>query len=124
MTDRIVPVLLAATLTLVSPASCGETYRWVDDQGNVTYSDRAPQPRETGATTPEAKPAPDVRAPEVKVPEPKTVKNRIHWDVDVDDVQRLLDHGATLLREPDDDISWHVLTDPEGNEFCAFMPRK
>ena len=60
----------------------------------------------------------------VTVPEPKTVKNRIHWDVDVDDVQRLLDHGATLLRGPDDDISWHVLADPEGNEFCAFMPRK
>ena len=58
----------------------------------------------------------------VTVPEPKTVKNRIHWDVDVDDVQRLLDHGATLLRGPDDDISWHVLADPEGNEFCAFMP--
>ena len=58
------------------------------------------------------------------VPEPKTVKNRIHWDVDVDDARRLLDHGATVLHEPDDDISWHVLADPEGNEFCAFMPRK
>ena len=42
----------------------------------------------------------------------------------VDEVQRLLDHGATVLREPDDVISWHVLADPEGNEFCAFMPRK
>ena len=45
-------------------------------------------------------------------------------DVEVDDVQRLLDHGATLLRGPDDVICWHVLADPEGNEFCAFMPRK
>jgi Glyoxalase-like domain len=25
-----------------------------------------------------------------------------------------------VLREPDDDIGWHVLADPEGNEFCAF----
>jgi hypothetical protein len=57
----------------------------------------------------------------VTVPEPRTAKNRIHWDVDVDDVRRLLDHGATLLRAPDDDISWHVLADPEGNEFCAFV---
>ena len=57
------------------------------------------------------------------VPEPKTVKNRIHWDVETDDVQRLLDRGATLLRGPDDDIGWHVLADPEGNEFCAFRPR-
>ena len=60
----------------------------------------------------------------VPVPEPKTVKNRIHLDVEVDDVQRLLDHGATVLREADDVVSWHVLADPEGNEFCAFMPRR
>jgi hypothetical protein len=57
------------------------------------------------------------------VPEPKTVKNRIHWDVWAADVQQLLDHGATVLREPDDDIDWHVLADPEGNEFCVFKPR-
>ncbi|MEU4569632.1 VOC family protein [Micromonospora sp. NPDC023956] len=58
------------------------------------------------------------------VPEPKTVKNRMHWDVDLlgDDCTALLDAGATLLREPDDDIGWWVLADPEGNEFCAFAP--
>jgi Glyoxalase-like domain len=54
------------------------------------------------------------------VPEPKTVKNRIHWDVTVTDVQPLIDAGATLVRPPDEDIGWHVLADPEGNEFCAF----
>jgi hypothetical protein len=54
------------------------------------------------------------------VPEPKTVKNRIHWDVTVPDVQPLIDAGATLLRPPDEDVRWHVLADPEGNEFCAF----
>ena len=58
-----------------------------------------------------------------EVPEAKTVKNRIHWDVDVADLQPLLDHGATVLREPDDQIRWAVLADPEGNEFCAFLPR-
>jgi len=26
----------------------------------------------------------------------------------------------SVLREPDDDIDWHVLADPAGNEFCAF----
>jgi hypothetical protein len=57
------------------------------------------------------------------VPEPKTVKNRIHWDVWSSDLQGLLDRGATLLRGPDDDIDWHVLADPEGNEFCVFAPR-
>jgi hypothetical protein len=55
------------------------------------------------------------------VPEPKTVKNRIHFDVDTSDVQLLLDAGATLLRGPDDEISWSVLADPDGNEFCAFV---
>ncbi|MGB0101809.1 MAG: VOC family protein, partial [Nocardioides sp.] len=56
----------------------------------------------------------------VPVPEPKTVKNRIHWDVDVSDVRLLVEHGATVLREPDEDIGWTVLADPEGNELCAF----
>ena len=58
------------------------------------------------------------------VPEPKTVKNRIHWDVWSSELQGLLDRGATLLRGPDDDIDWHVLADPEGNEFCVFAPRE
>jgi hypothetical protein len=56
----------------------------------------------------------------VPVPEAKTVKNRIHWDVDVPDVGLLVEHGATVLREPDGDIQWTIMADPEGNEFCAF----
>ena len=55
------------------------------------------------------------------VPEPKTVKNRIHLDVTTTDVQLLLGAGATLLRAADDEIHWHVLADPDGNEFCAFV---
>jgi len=27
-----------------------------------------------------------------------------------------------VLREPDDDIHWHVLADPAGNEFCVMAP--
>jgi hypothetical protein len=55
------------------------------------------------------------------VPEPKTVPNRIHWDVSVTDVQPLVDNGAAVLRQPGGDIDWFVLADPEGNEFCAFV---
>jgi hypothetical protein len=56
------------------------------------------------------------------VPEPKTVKNRWHWDVLSDDPDGLLARGATLLRGPDDGIDWRVLADPAGNEFCVFAP--
>ena len=55
------------------------------------------------------------------VPEPKTVKNRVHIDVSTDDLSALVAHGATVLREKGDDgISWTIMADPVGNEFCAF----
>jgi len=61
----------------------------------------------------------------IPVPEPKTVKNRIHWDV-WGETERFLDAGATLLMSrdssPDPHVFWDVLADPEGNEFCVFRP--
>jgi len=58
------------------------------------------------------------------VPEPKTAKNRWHWDVTLasPDPAGLVAHGATLLREPAEGSDWWVLADLEGNEFCAFAP--
>ena len=55
----------------------------------------------------------------VPVPEPKTVKNRIHWDVygTVADFEAA---GATVLWKMP---RWTVMADPEGNEFCVFPPR-
>jgi hypothetical protein len=50
------------------------------------------------------------------VPEPKTVKNRVHWDV-YGDVDALAAAGATALVELP---RWTVMADPEGNEFCVF----
>ena len=55
----------------------------------------------------------------------KTVKNRVHLDLEPDDprdeeVARLLTLGATIandLRNPDG-TGWVVMHDPEGNEFC------
>ena len=58
------------------------------------------------------------------VPEPKTVKNRIHWDITVPDqktVDQLIALGAGLLPPPEDNPGWQVLVDPEGNEFCVFV---
>jgi catechol 2,3-dioxygenase-like lactoylglutathione lyase family enzyme len=57
------------------------------------------------------------------VPEPKTVKNRIHWDVTLGagaSVEQLVERGATVLRHPDDEVRWTVMADPEGHEFCVF----
>jgi hypothetical protein len=58
----------------------------------------------------------------VGVPDPRRVKNRVHWDVTCGDVEALVARGARVLREPDDEVAWHVLADPDGNEFCAFAP--
>jgi hypothetical protein len=55
------------------------------------------------------------------VPEPKTVKNRIHMDVMTSDLDGLVAAGATVIRPQDDEISWTVMADPAGNEFCAFV---
>ncbi len=60
----------------------------------------------------------------VPVPEPKTVKNRLHWDVTVRayaDIDLLVVRGASVVRGVDDDIEWTVMADPEGNEFCVFV---
>jgi hypothetical protein len=61
----------------------------------------------------------------VPVPEPKTVKNRVHWDVK-GSVPALLEAGARMIRpateDPEPDRNWDVLADPEGNEFCVFAP--
>lgn len=58
------------------------------------------------------------------VPEPKTVKDRMHLDVDLRpgaEVTDLLALGATVVCAPGE-VRWWVLADPEGNEFCAFPP--
>src|SRR3954470_15619967 len=53
------------------------------------------------------------------VPEPKTAKNRMHFDLRapgpiVEEVQRLTALGGTVLRDGDDLV---VMADPEDNEF-------
>jgi hypothetical protein len=59
----------------------------------------------------------------VPVPEPKTVKNRVHWDVTLNSGVTLGDlvaRGAGVVRAKDHEIGWTVMADPEGNEFCVF----
>jgi len=65
-----------------------------------------------------------------KVPEPKVVKNRVHIDINMLDgaeMARLQRLGARVLQEIHDAegrLRWTVMADPEGNEFCAFLPRE
>jgi hypothetical protein len=61
----------------------------------------------------------------VRVPEAKRIKNRLHIDVNPSgestqeaELRRLLDLGAKQIDIGQGDVSWHVLADPEGNEFC------
>ena len=64
-----------------------------------------------------------------RVPEGKTIKNRLHLDVNATDreqheeVRRLLDLGARHADVGQGDGSWVVLADPEGNEFCVLAGR-
>src|SRR6266511_3261885 len=57
----------------------------------------------------------------VRVPEPKTAKNRMHFDLRAQgevrfEVARLVSLGATVV-EAGADLT--VMRDPEGNEFCV-----
>jgi predicted enzyme related to lactoylglutathione lyase len=66
----------------------------------------------------------------VEVPEPKTVKNRVHVDVNPRDrdqaaeVERLLGLGARRADVGQGDVPWVVLADPEGNEFCVLRTQR
>lgn len=82
---------------------------------------------------------PDGRGPRLylqRVPEPKTVKNRLHLDLNVSggpatplderveqvraEVARLRRAGATQVGEAQERGEFHVvMQDPEGNEFCV-----
>ncbi|MBJ7356326.1 VOC family protein [Nocardioides sp.] len=64
-----------------------------------------------------------------RVDDVKVTKNRVHLDMRTRDleaeVQRVVDLGAELLTtEPlsEHGWDWHVLADPDGNEFCVIQP--
>ena len=61
---------------------------------------------------------------------PKLGKNRLHLDVappaDGDqeaEVERLISLGAKRIDIGQGDVSWEVMADPDGNEFCVLTPR-
>lgn len=62
-----------------------------------------------------------------RVPEPKSVKNRMHLDIRVEDLQGATEAVLALGGSWDgdeltlDDARWRTLRDPEGNEFDIFV---
>ncbi|MFG1793677.1 VOC family protein [Nocardia sp. NPDC049149] len=62
----------------------------------------------------------------LRTPEPKVVWNRVHLDVApfrgndrAPGMDRLRTLGATDIDFGDTEVSWSVMADPEGNEFCV-----
>ena len=69
----------------------------------------------------------------VSVPEGKAVKNRLHIDLapapdagQEAEVRRLEDRGARRvgIGQDPEKVSWVVMADPEGNEFCVLSARE
>ncbi|WP_083971246.1 VOC family protein [Actinoplanes awajinensis] len=66
-----------------------------------------------------------------QVTEAKVTKNRLHLDLRVPDLAvetaRVMALGAGRVTEnaiEEYGWSWHVFTDPDGNEFCVLQPPK
>ena len=96
---------------------------WVQVLGwRMTYDTPDEVVLEPPAGSPEEGVAPDLLF--LRVPEPKTVKNRLHIDLRPDDqaaeVARIEGLGGRRVSVGQaDDVSWVVLADPDGNEFCV-----
>jgi len=62
-----------------------------------------------------------------KVPEAKQVKNRVHLDLDVPNIEEAVERstriGATRLGIVHEEPAnfFQVMSDPEGNEFCFIL---
>jgi catechol 2,3-dioxygenase-like lactoylglutathione lyase family enzyme len=66
----------------------------------------------------------------LRVPDgPKKTKNRLHLDLNATDrdqgaeLARLRDLGAVQIDIGQGEVTWEVLADPEGNEFCLLRRR-
>jgi hypothetical protein len=85
---------------------------------------------ESGYLTIGSEPGASVVIDLLAVPDgPKRTKNRLHLDVTATDrdqaaeLERLLTLGARLVDIGQGTPTWHVLADPEGNEFCLLRGR-
>jgi predicted enzyme related to lactoylglutathione lyase len=85
------------------------------------------QDQETAIRSPHGGPKVTWGGPPVK---PKTGKNRVHFDLappvhgdQQAEVDRLVSLGAARIEIGQGHVSWVVMADPDGNEFCVLTPR-
>jgi catechol 2,3-dioxygenase-like lactoylglutathione lyase family enzyme len=96
---------------------------WVDVLGwRRTYEEPDEVVLEPPAGSPEDGVVPDLLF--LRVPEDKAGKNRLHLDLRPEDqaaeVERLEALGARRVSVGQgEDVTWVVLADPDGNEFCV-----
>ncbi len=96
---------------------------WSEALGwRVTYEEDEEVVLEPPTGSPEEGVVPDILF--LPVPEGKVVKNRVHLDLRPADqaleVARLEALGARRVDVGQDDtVTWVVMADPEGNEFCV-----
>jgi hypothetical protein len=91
----------------------------------ITYQDSHQTAVEPPEGSPEVDASPDLLF--VHNPDQKRVKNRLHLDLRPDDQEteltRLLQLGATRTSIGQGvEVTWIVLRDPEGHEFCLLAP--
>jgi len=108
----------------VEDPSAAATF-WAEALGwRRTYDEPHEVVLEPPAGSPEDGVGPDLLF--LRVPEAKRVKNRLHLDLRPDDqaaeVARLEGLGARRVDVGQGDVSWVVMADPYGNEFCVLRP--
>ncbi|MGH8775020.1 MAG: VOC family protein [Jiangellaceae bacterium] len=106
---------------------CADAFRlatfWADVLGGSLHPEDQPGDPEALVQTPDGR---RILLLQV-VPEGKTVKNRLHLDLQPqevrrdDEVERLLGLGATVVKDHrnPDGTGWVTMADVEGNEFCV-----
>lgn len=110
------------TLSVDAADPAAQARWWAEALGwRITEEDSDESVIEPPAGSPEDGVAPDILF--IAVPESKAVKNRLHLDLrPVDQAAEIARFEALGARRVDvgqgDDVTWVVLADPEGNEFC------
>ncbi len=110
------------TLTIDCANAQGQANFWRDALGyEVTYT--SPEGDEVEIVIEPKAGAAGCKLLFIEVPEAKGVKNRLHLDLRPDDrdaeVRRLTGLGARTVDIGQGDVTWVVMADPEGNEFCV-----